>query len=337
MTHGDEAGAVDPLPPWSTRSGTLFGFPRGELHDMQAEIDLGVCSIGFDGTASTHVGSRCGPRAIREASLGYSSQQESRGGVELVDMGTGRIVRSLAPEAVDFGDLHVYPTNPALQVETSAREVAEVAGRVRRVLTLGGEHTIAYPCFLGVHRVDRARERRLGYVQIDHHFDFGDQSPLHGQYYHGSNARRISEIETVSPEQMAFVGQGDFTSREQYESLRRAGTAVFGMVEVRDRGFEPCLRDAFSRVLEACDQLYVSIDVDVCDHSALAGTGHVTIGGVDLADFVSIGRILRDYPVRAVDIVEVNPPRDHAGSAAHAVARLLFDWLFLESVNEQVS
>ena len=83
-------------------------------------------------------------------------------------------------------------------------------------------------------------------------------------------------------------------------------------------------------VTEKADCIYVSIDIDVCDNPYAPGTGKVTFGGISNTQFLSVASILKDYPIAALDIVEVSPDLDNSGATSGLAARLLFEWLFLE-------
>jgi arginase family enzyme len=321
------AFADEPLPGWASRSLTLFDAPGGSLADDTA-VACGVLSVPFDGTASSRIGARLGPRAIREASLVYSSQLRSRGAVQLRNMRTGALVDIRSRALVDFGDGHTYPSDPARQVHAAAAEARRVAERSELTVLIGGEHTLSYPWYCGVAAAAAQRGvRRIGYVQIDHHFDFGDRSVLHGPYYHGSNARRIAEHPAAPA--IGFVGAGDLTSAAQLDGLLRAGVAVRSMQDIRRDGFAACLSHVLDHVAARCDALYVSLDIDVCDASAAPGTGHVTIGGITAHELLAAPALLRRYPVIAFDLVEVSPPYDPAGVTSHIAARLLYELLYL--------
>jgi arginase family enzyme len=329
-----EAYADDPRPGWASRSGRLFDVdPAGLADDRRCEV--AICSAPFDSTASSRIGSRHGPAAIRDASLGYASQAQSRGECVLRHMGTGRLVRTVRPDVRDFGDLHVYPSDPSRQVDAMTAEVRRVASLADRTVVLGGEHLISYPAFAGVRAAFEERRRgRLGYVQIDHHFDFGNVSSLHGPLYHGSNARRLSELPGMTTAAMAFVGVGDYTLASQLDGLVEAGASVMSMATIARVGYADCLADACQRVLAHADALYVSIDIDVCDSATAPGTGHVTMGGLTAAQFVESAAVLRRFPVAALDVVEVNPTFDRSGATAHLAARLLFEWLYFADVDQ---
>lgn len=323
----------EPLPPWARNFATMFAVPPAHVDAPAAEIKTGFCSVCYDSSSPTYVGSRDGPAAIRDASLSYAAQAASRGDLALTDMQSEQRYAAFANlEARDFGDLSVYPVSPERQIAATRAEIAQLARACQQIVVLGGEHTITYPSFQGVYDITQARGERLGYIQIDHHFDFGDQSSLHGPIYNGSNARRISEIDGMSLERMGFVGQGDFTKSDQLAFLRQGGAEIMGMHDIRQTGFIAALEHVCDHLSARTDCLYVSIDIDVCSHHVAPGTGHTTVGGIDAVNFVGIASVLRGRPVRAIDIVEVNPSRDPSNAAAHLVARMLYDLLFLRQI-----
>lgn len=322
--------ASDPLPGWGSRNFTLFDTQGCSLESTE-QTEIGICSIPFDSTASTRIGSRHGPMAIRKASLAYSAQQSSRNVNELYHMQTGKKMQVLNPVLRDYGDLHVYPTDPVRQIRSLTAECQRIMMNSERLLILGGEHTISIGGYYGVANAVREKSgKKLGYIQIDHHFDYGDNSVLHGPVYHGSNGRRIAEHPDLSPMAMGFVGVGDLTSVTQYDMLIKSGVAIEPMYKIRENGFAYSLKKTIEQVLEHCDEIYISVDVDVCDTSVLHGTGHITIGGISALEFLSMASVLQQYPVRALDVVEVSPDYDPSGASAGLVARLLFEWLFLK-------
>lgn len=323
----------DPLPGWCSRCTTAFDVRSLSLEVPPPFVDTAVCSVAFDATASTRVGSRGGPRAIREASLAYASQMASRGNLRVRNMRTGQLQEFVRADVGDYGDLHVYPSDPMRQVSATAAEVFRISTRAGRVVVLGGEHLITYPAFSAVRAAGLLAGRRTGFLQVDHHFDFGNHSVLHGLYYHGANARRISELPGMSMAAIGFVGAGDLTPAEQLDDLLSLRSVVRSMRDVSKRGFDTCLHEALTELCSECDQVYVSVDVDVCDSSAACGTGHVTVGGITATELMMLPAVLHQYPIVTLDIVEVNPALDHSGVTAHLAARMLFEWLFLSEAS----
>ncbi|MGW7817387.1 arginase family protein [Streptomyces puniciscabiei] len=319
----------DPLPGWAG-VGTLFGAPTTRAGQVDVGEDGWVVSgVPFDATASSRPGAAEGPRAIRQASLVFSSYLTSLGQWRMLDTRTGQAFRYRAPQVADAGDLHVYPTDTVRTFQAVAAESRRLSRSAPRLIFLNGDHSCTFPTFAGFRagRVDRGAGR-VGFINIDHHFDFGNWSTLHGPLYHGSNSRRISEIPQMHPEDMAFVGVGDVTKYDQYRGLIDSGFHIVpGSQIVRD-GAAAALRPLIDELGSRCDTVYVSLDIDVLDSASATGTGHVTMGGISTGDLLDVYEELRALPVGAVDMAEVAPRYDPSGGTAQIAARLLFEFLF---------
>ncbi|MCM3262489.1 arginase family protein [Streptomyces thermoviolaceus] len=319
----------DPLPGWAGVA-TLFGAPAVDAGRVDGAQDGWVVSgVPFDSTASSRPGAAEGPRAVRQASLVFSSYLTSLGQWHMLDTRTGRTFRYRAPRVTDAGDLHVYPTDTVRTFQAVATESRRLSRSAQRLVFLNGDHSCTFPTFAGFRagRLDRGAGR-VGFITIDHHFDFGNWSTLHGPLYHGSNSRRISEIPQMRPEDMAFVGVGDVTKYDQYRSLVDRGFHIVpGSRIVRD-GAAAALRPLVEDLGSRCDTVYVSLDIDVLDNASATGTGHVTMGGISTGDLLDVYEELRALPVGALDVAEIAPRYDPSGSTAQIAARLLFEFLF---------
>ncbi|WBB99568.1 MULTISPECIES: agmatinase family protein [unclassified Solwaraspora] len=319
----------DPLPGWAGL-GTLFGAPdaRGATPDLGGE-GWAVAGIPFDGTASSRPGAAEGPRAIRQASLVFASYLNSLGEWQMLDTRRGDTFRYRAPRIADVGDLHTYPTNTVKTFQAVAAEARRVSAAAPHVIFLNGDHSCTFPTFAGFRagRLDNG-PKRFGFINIDHHFDFGNVNVLHGPLYHGSNSRRISEIPGIRPEDIAFVGVGDVTKYDQFRSLLDRGFHVVPGAQIRRDGAAAALAPVIARLGEQCDTVYISLDIDVLDSASATGTGHVTMGGISVGELLDVYEELRALPVVALDIAEVSPRYDPSGSTAQIAAHLLFNFLF---------
>jgi agmatinase len=317
---GDCAEGV--RPGWAGVS-TLFGAPMAARSEFGSAA-LVAAGVPFDATATSRPGAAEGPEAIRRASRAYASWVRSLGSVGMVDMRTGQEFRYVAPPLLDAGDLPVFPTDPQRHFESVAAGARAIAEAAPSAIFMGGDHSVSYPLFTGVSEAVAGRIGKLAYVQVDHHFDFGRSSAIYGPLYHGSNARRISELPGVSPSQMAFIGVGDVTRRDQLEELRAGGYAIVTAGEIARQGASAAIGSILER-LAACDGLYVSVDIDVLDGAEAPGTGNVTTGGLRVTDLQDIAAALWRLPVVALDVVEVAPRYDPTGRTAQIAARLLFE------------
>ena len=68
--------------------------------------------------------------------------------------------------------------------------------------------------------------RRIGYIQIDAHFDLQDNNPTHGTHWHGSNARRVAELEGFNPVNMVWMGVYDIAWRDEWDFVQRTGATA---------------------------------------------------------------------------------------------------------------
>ncbi|MCS7476810.1 arginase family protein [Umezawaea endophytica] len=328
--------AVGGEPPWSTASPGWAGVPTLFGADLRRDwgqlasdsVEWIAAGVPFDGTTSSRPGAAEGPRAVRAASVVYSSSLSTRNPEPMTDMRTGRDFDYDTPVVVDAGDLTVYPSDPLrtmASVGSGVRTLLEGGGRG---LFLVGDHSCTIGTFTGFYLA--ARERvdpgRIGFVNIDHHFDFGDSSHLHGPIYHGSNSRRISELPGIRPENLAFVGVGDVTRRHQLAGLRERGFPIVAAPRL-DGDVRP-VTELVEALRERCDTVYISTDIDVLDCSVAPGTGNVTLGGLTGSALLDVWHTLHTLPVGAFDIAEVAPRYDPTGRTAQIAAKLAFDAVF---------
>lgn len=325
----------DPRPGWSGPA-LLFGAQHARVDELPKAVPIVAAGIPFDATSSSRPGAAEGPMAIRQASLALSSYIDSLGQEEMFDTRTGQRFRYCSPHLVDVGDLHVYPTDQIRNFRAIASEVRDLAATGQQLVLLGGDHSITFPAFAGW-QAAQPTSRRVGYIQIDHHFDFGDVSAIHGKLYHGSNARRISELPAMAPNRIVFIGQGAVTRSAQFERLLADGYHVVPAQKIRDLGARSALADVVAVVRQECDILYLSIDIDVLDCSVAPGTGNVTLGGLWGYELLDLMSVLSDLPISVVDVVEVAPRYDDTGRTAQIAARVLFEFLYRRPSQEPVA
>ncbi|WP_428268522.1 agmatinase family protein [Haliangium sp.] len=323
--------AGTPRPGWSGPD-TLFGAPLAPL-GATGDARYIVAGVPFDGTASSRPGAAEGPRAIRRASLVFSSYLDSLGEHEMHDTRTGEVFRYARSSVVDCGDLHVFPSDPLRTFQAVATEVrAMVRGGASTTMPilLGGDHSIGFATFAGVMSAlrERGTDQRLGLIQIDHHFDFGAHSAIHGPIYHGSNARRISELPGMERRQMAFLGAANVTRKAQFDGLIADGAHIVTAREFRRRGVTEALAPVIDTMAKSCSAIYLSIDIDCLDASVAPGTGHVSIGGLTAGELMDIVAGLLVLPIAGMEIVEVAPRYDPTGRTAQIAAQVLFEALF---------
>jgi arginase family enzyme len=293
----------------------------------------GMVVIGgapHDSTHFSRFGARMGPRGIREGSLPFARKLANAAADGLVHVATeSRWLPRADSSLVDVGDFNVYPSDVMRTTEGIAGGVYEVVRRGGFSVCLGGDHYVGYPSCLGYCRAVREGHAtaRVGYIHIDGHLDFGDEVAAWGKYNHGTNARRISEIDIVSPANMVWIGIQGWVSEEEIRTIERNGATVYTAVDVHELGPAEVARRAGERASAGCDYVYLSVDIDFIDTGFFPATGSVINDAITPGMLLEILEVLARYPISAMDFVEVSPRVDPTGRSVLMSTELLLGML----------
>ena len=296
-------------------------------------IRPGTVVIGgapHDSTHFSRFGARMGPRGIREGSLPFARKLANAAGDGLVHVASeARWLPRPDSPLVDVGDFNVYPSDVMRTTEGIAGGVYEVVRRGGFSVCLGGDHYVGYPSCLGYCRAVREGHptARVGYIHIDGHLDFGDEVAAWGKYNHGTNARRISEIDVVSPANMVWIGIQGWVSEEEIRTIERNGATVYTAVDVHELGPAEVARRAGERASAGCDHVYLSVDIDFIDTGFFPATGSVINDAITPGMLLEILGVLARYPISAMDFVEVSPRVDPTGRSMLMSTELLLGML----------
>lgn len=291
-----------------------------------------VIGLPHDTTAASRPGARWGPSSIRSASAELDYFLRSSECQQLVDIETGQMFGYAddSPPLLDCGDLMVFPLDPQHTVDVVAPQVARLVAQHCVPVGLGGDHFVSYPVCKGVAEgIDqRGTGARLGYIQIDADLDISNDNPTWGSLFHGTNARRVSEIPSVSPTNMVMFGTSGYTRKDQWDFVQEAGVTVISVSEVQKLGAEAAMRRAIDIALDGADALYVSCDIDAVDGAFAPGTGGIKFTGMLPPQLFSAGRVLSEVSeLVGVDIVEVAPNLDPTGRTPVIAAAFLAEVL----------
>lgn len=279
------------------------------------DYDIAVLGVPFDGGTSYRPGARFGPMAIRQA----SRHLRPRFHVEL----------DVAPlttlQTVDAGDVSCtpYSIDDALtQIERTAHEVYG-DHRDRRILSLGGDHTIALPML----RAARAKYGPVALVHFDAHLDTWDtyfQAPT----THGTVFRRAAEECLLAPEKSIHLGiRGPIYDRMDLVEDARLGFRAIRATDLDTMGIEAAVDAVRRRVGDT--PVYLSVDIDVLDPAFAPGTGTPEVGGLTSRELLHLLRSLNGITIIGGDVVEVAPAYDHAEVTSLAAATVIFDMIGL--------
>lgn len=292
--------------------GLLPRLDEVEAARPHGDIDVKIIGVPFDSGVSYRPGARFGPDHIRASSKLLRPYNQA------VDVQPFH-----AQQVADCGDLGVNPFDIEAAIATVEQNADAMRAQGAKLLTLGGDHTLALPNIRSVHRTHGP----IAVLHFDAHLDTWD-TYMGAPYTHGTPFRRASEEGLLDLERCLHVGiRGPLYGKEDLES-----DSVLGFQIIRSDDFE---FQSLPRIVERMRTrlgdapVYLSIDIDVLDPAAAPGTGTPETGGLTNRELLGAVRGLAGLNVVGAEIVEVAPAYDHAEITGLAAAQLGYEILSL--------
>lgn len=290
-----------------------------ELRDV-SQCDVGIVGIPFDAGTSFRPGARFGPGAIRQASRNLRTQYHPAYDVEPF----------MVQQVADAGDIacNPYNINRAIeQIESAATELLQTTGAI---ISLGGDHTIAYPLLKAVNQ----RYGPVALVHFDAHLDTWD-TYFGAPYTHGTPFRRAAEAGLFLDSASMHVGiRGPLYSRHDLTNDEELGFRTVHCDEFETIGITGVVERIRERVGDR--PLYLSIDIDVLDPAHAPGTGTPELAGMTSRELLGVLRGLAGLSVISADVVEVAPAYDHAEITSLAAATIVYELINLLSLSPKL-
>ncbi len=215
-------------------------------------------------------------------------------------------------------------------------------------VVLSGDHSNAGGTIAGI-RMAKPKNR-LGVVWIDAHADMhtpftSPSGNLHGMplatalgvdnmesQIHKPDAQTleywnklkgIGKIQPkIMPEDLVFVALRDYEKEEEH-LLRSLNIRIIPVAEVRRKGVEQVVRQIILH-LSACDDIYVSFDVDSLDSGISRGTGTPVSNGLREREAEDLLAALAQYhKICCFEVTEVNPTLDKENLMAEIAFNIL--------------
>lgn len=288
---------------------TFARLPR--IEDVP-RADIAVVGIPFDSGVSYRPGTRFGPSHVRESSRllrPYNPAQD--------------VSPFAVAQVVDAGDIPVNPfdlTEAVAEVERAALALGE---QVQRIVTIGGDHTVALPLLRAV----AAKHGPVAVLHFDAHLDTWD-TYFGAPITHGTPFRRASEEGLIDLTASCHVGtRGPLYSKQDLEDDERLGFSIVSSEYIEEHGVEAGIQRILQRIGDR--PLYVSIDIDVLDPAHAPGTGTPEAGGLTSRELLRILRALGDSDIVGADVVEVSPAYDHAQITGIAASHVVYELVSL--------
>src|SRR6266516_3668588 len=208
-------------------------FARLPRLDEVGRADIAVVGVPFDSGVSYRPGARFGPGHIRASSRLLRPYNPA------LD-----VAPFAAVQVADAGDIAVNPFDIAEAISQIEVGAAALADRSARLLTLGGDHTIALPLL----RVVARRHGPVALLHFDAHLDTWD-TYFGAEYTHGTPFRRAVEEGILDTSALSHVGtRGPLYGRQDLTDDEKMGFGIVTSADVMRRGVDEVAQQLRERV-----------------------------------------------------------------------------------------
>ncbi len=294
---------------------TFFRLPHVPV---DADYEVGIFGIPYDGGVSYRPGPRFAPTEVREMSSlgrGFHMSRELNWIEKL--------------KVADIGDCSTVPIDQGQTYANIEKFVGHVLSKNKKFIACGGDHSTTLP-------VLRALRKHYGkplqFIHFDAHLDTYPAA-WGCEYHHGAFARHAVEEGLVDSRKMIQIGiRGPLAGGDDLNFVRDNGIRVFTMDDIRELPMSE-----FVKQLPVCDDTptYISFDVDCLDPAYAPGTGTPVPGGMTSYEAQRILRALRIPNLVGGDVVEISPPFDHCGMTSLIGVDVMFEFLCMMAGNKK--
>ena len=275
------------------RANTLFD-------NSTNNADFALLGIPAHKTSLSATSAHLTPAAVREALTRYSTFAES----------TNSDLRTIS--MTDLGDIE----SPDF-VEGEDRVASFAAGLLNKhklLVALGGDNSITYSLARGLWK----DLQNVGVITFDAHHDLRDGES------NGSPIWRLIQA-GLPGKNIVQIGIADFANSAEYaDRAKEHGVTVITRAHMRSATMSEVISQALEIAGMGGREVYVDVDVDVCDRSVAPACPASLPGGIS-ADELRHGvrLIASDKRVRALDITEIDAAIDTEDQRTVRLAALL--------------
>ncbi len=233
-------------------------------------------------------------------------------------------------------------------LERVSDEVSRTIKNNEFPIVLAGDHSSAAGTIAGIKMANP--KLRLGVIWIDAHADIHTpyttpSGNVHGMplavsiaednieskvnkpdqetinyWYQLKNVGGISP--KLTPKDIVYINVRDTEKQEDF-LIKKFGMKNFTTAEIRRKGVEKVAIEALA-LLDDCDLIYVSFDVDCMDASISKGTGTPVPNGITEKEAGNlVARLMQSEKVCCFEMVEINPTLDKENLMAENAFEIL--------------
>ena len=185
-------------------------------------------------------------------------------------------------------------------------------------IMLGGDHSAAIASALASAKVNVD----IGIIWIDAHTDYNTfettlTGNIHGLPLAAITGYKCNELRSyhngkiIQPSRTVIVGARSIDEKEK-DNLRYAGVTVFSTEDIKEKGIEAVMDEAFKIAGYKTKGIHISYDLDVIDPDVAPGVSIPEFDGINEEEAMKINEYIINHinDVVSFDLVEFNPLRD---------------------------
>ena len=274
------ASPARPQDPKWVRASSLFA-------SNQDSADVALIGVPAREESLSPTSAHQTPDAIREALARYSTYSHSHD-VDLREIETRDLGNVISPE-LEEGEQRV------------AAAVKDVRSTSKLLIALGGDNSITYSVAAGMWPDLSQR----GLITLDAHHDLRDGRS------NGSPVWRLIQAGLLG-KNIVQIGISDFANSKEYAARAKDhGIHIFSRESLRKRPIADVMAEAFEIAGGSQREIYVDIDVDVCDRSVAPACPASIPGGISADELRQAAFLAGAHSaVRAIDITEIDAASD---------------------------
>jgi agmatinase len=290
--------------PEPTYAGITSFMRRKYTRDLNG-VDVVVTGVPLDTATTNRPGTRFGPRAIRAASTIMAWEKPY--GMEFDPFDKLAVI--------DYGDCFFDFGRPEKVPDDIEAHAYDIISKGPGLLTLGGDHFVAYPLI-------KAHVRKHGgpisLLHFDAHSDtWADEED---RIDHGTMFFHAAKKGLVDPQKSVQIGL-------RTSNPDTMGFNVLDAPWIHAQGIEATVKAARESIGD--NPVYLSFDIDCLDPSYAPGTGTPVCGGLTSHQAIEIIRGMKGINIIGMDVVEVSPAYDVGEITALAASHLAMEMLYL--------
>ena len=185
-------------------------------------------------------------------------------------------------------------------------------------ILIGGDHSVAIASALASAKVNTD----VGIIWIDAHTDYNTfettiTGNIHGlplaaiTGYKCNELRYYHDGKVIQPSRTVIIGARSIDDAEK-DNLRYAGVTIFSTQDIKEKGIDIIMDEAFKIAGYKTKGIHVSYDIDVIDPYVAPGVSIPEYDGISEEEAMKINEYLVKHmkDILSFDLVEFNPLRD---------------------------